>query len=377
MRSTLTIALPLLVVAGSTARAYSGPPGAPGRSRSPDAKSAKPMPRPARRATPTKTSPTPVKGRDRPSDLRGLNNAYQQDPDKYMKEHGLARTQRQKIQDKDPSFGSLHPMSQRLALTGWSAKRDRIDTLQRLADGLGRTLETSRNKPLNQTEFLALDLEATGSSSGRYNHGKKKPGTQTNGKEDFTSGWDEVTQVGYTIYKGPKPVRSGIITIRPDVAMDPAAAKITGLTNAKLKSAPRFEDKAGEILRLMQGRVVIGHDAIRRDWAWLQSNFLRLGVNLPGPRGLVLDTCDLSYTLPGTGPKGQKALNLYNLAKKLDVRQDNHHGPVDDARVSAEAFFEIMRRDARVAGGAPSTLLRAFELQQVSYDKRRGGSKSP
>jgi DNA polymerase III epsilon subunit-like protein len=256
----------------------------------------------------------------------------------------VALSKKRSRENLDPTFKGTHPMFRRLARSGWYRKGHRIRELQLLADGLRRTRGIARSKPLTQVEYLAFDLEATNVNAGRLD---KKRGR-------FHSGWDEVTQFGYSVYRGGRKVRSGTIDIRPDVPIAPEVRKLTKLDADKLRSAPRFEQAAKQILELMQGRVLIGQSAAKHDWAWLQSNFRRLGVNLPGPRGLVLDTYLLSFN---TDPGGR---GLVDLARQLDVRGRPghvHHHAGHDAELAGDVFFSMMLR-SRVR-----TLGDAFALQ--------------
>lgn len=252
-------------------------------------------------------------------------------------------SQKKQLENRDPTFRGTHPMFQRLARSGWYGRRGAIAELQGLADNLRQTRRLAPGQPLASVEILAFDLEATGNRGiGRFD-GKR-------GR--FLSGWDEVTQFGYTIYRGGRKVRSGTIDVNPTVGIDPRAQEITGLTPQTQAGAPRFERAARQILELMQGRVLVGQSAVSRDWAWLQSNFSRLGVNLPGPRGLILDTHLLSFN---RSPGGS---GLAGLARELGVRQRNHHSARYDAETAGDVFFAMMR-----ASGA-RTLGQAFELQQ-------------
>ncbi len=246
---------------------------------------------------------------------------------------------------RDASYRGAHPMFQRLARAGFyrSAK---VGELQRLADSLRTTRALAPSTPLGQVELLAFDLEASGGSKGRFDAKKGK----------LHLGWDELTQFGYTIYRGGVAVRSGTIDIRPDVAIAPVVQRITGLSPQKLANAARFEEVAAQILGLMQGRVLVGQGAIKNDWGWLQSNFARLGVDLPGPRGLILDTHVLSYhSFPqGTGLK--KLVAHYGLE-----RGKNHNAGYD-----AEAAGAVLHSMLRERGAV--TLGDAFRLQAQAQE---------
>ncbi len=97
----------------------------------------------------------------------------------------------------DPTFRGKHPMFKRLVKSGWYKKGAVIGKLQGMANQLRQTKHIKGNTPLSKVEFLAFDLEASSGRAGKYNQGN---GT-------FKSGWDEITQFGYTIYKGGKKIK--------------------------------------------------------------------------------------------------------------------------------------------------------------------------
>ena len=242
----------------------------------------------------------------------------------------------------DPTFRRQHPMFRRLVKEGWYARGGRIQELQQQANALRGTRTISAGKPLSQVEFLAFDLEATNGRSGKYQRSQGR----------FLSGYDEVTQFGYTIYRGGKKVGSGSIPIRPDVEIHPKVQQLTGLTPARLAGAGRFEDVAGKILELMKGRVLIGQSAVQKDWSWLVSNYARIGVDLPGPKKMILDTHFLSFN---HFPRGA---GLKQLTQHYRVRQTNHHDARFDAEATGDVFFSMMRQQL------VKTLGQAFVLQQ-------------
>jgi DNA polymerase III epsilon subunit-like protein len=262
---------------------------------------------------------------------------------------------------RDASFRGSHPMFQRLARAGWY-RNPKLGELQALADNLRMTRALSPSTPLSQVEILAFDLEASGGSKGRFDAKKGK----------LFLGWDEITQFGYTIYRGGAKVQSGTIDIRPDVAIEPVVQRITKLTPEKLANAARFESVASQILTLMQGRVLVGQGSFKNDWAWLQSNFARLGVDLPGPRGLMFDTHVLSFhSFPqGTG--------LKNLVARYGVdKGQNHNAGYDAAAAGAVLQAMLRERGAVTLGDAFRLQAQAQELMHKPRPQAAPGAAQP
>jgi len=272
-----------------------------------------------------------------------------------LAERQVQLSKRLRQENTDPTFRGAHPMFRRLVHEGWYSRGLEIDGIQRQADMLRKTRALSRDVPLSEVEFLALDLEMTGGgrTTGRYDRGKRR----------FFSGAKELTQIGYTIYRKGKAAESGSIFIRPDGAIDPKVQKFNGITPERLAGEPHLERVAGQLLTLMKGKVLIGQGIQRRDWVWLKSNFARLGVDLPGPRGLVLDTHLMSHNID---PKG---MGLKALAKRFGTTLDNHHDAKFDARAVGDLFFTMAKRMGI------TTLGQAQDYQTLGYQAMRAPKK--
>jgi DNA polymerase III epsilon subunit-like protein len=260
-------------------------------------------------------------------------------------------TKKQLTENPDATFRGTHPMFKRLVASGWFAS-GKIAGLQTLANDLRATRALPSTTPLSQVEILAFDLESSGGSPGRFDKARNR----------VLSGWGEVTQFGYTIYRGSAKVSSGTISIRPDGNIPFVVQRITGLTAEKLATAPRFEQVAEQILKLMQGRVLVGQSSLKNDWSWLQSNFARLGVNLPGPQSLMLDTHVLSFHRypAGTG--------LKELSQRYGVALTQQHNAGSDAAATGDVLQAMLREhNVRTLGDAFALQARGQELMHKPH----------
>lgn len=279
---------------------------------------------------------------------------YQNQP--RLLDRQVKLTKRQRKENRDPTFRGTHPMFKRLVKSGWYGKEQKISQLQQAANALKKNRKISRNKALADVEILSFDLEATSGSSGKFDKKSQR----------FLNGWDEVMQFGYTVHKGGKIIESGSIPIRPDTFIPRPVAKLTGLDHKKLAKAPRFEQVAGKILEVMKGRVLLGQSAIQKDWSWLQSNFARLGVQLPAPRGMILDTYLLSFNHFPAGAGVKRMSEHYRIKP-----QGQLHDAKTDAQVTGHLFEALMRQN-----GA-KTLGDAFKLQRKGYEIQHSPRPQP
>ncbi|MBN2798973.1 MAG: 3'-5' exonuclease [Deltaproteobacteria bacterium] len=116
--------------------------------------------------------------------------------------------------------------------------------------------------------------------------------------------------------------------------------RITGITDKMLVGAPRFEEHAAEIHRLLGTGIIVAHN-IGFDKQFLTSEFQRVGLDWPQPVAEI-DTLRLSRaSYPGIS--GHR---LSDLATRLGVRLDGAHRAGADARACGEVFLALARRAA-------------------------------
>ena len=112
---------------------------------------------------------------------------------------------------------------------------------------------------------------------------------------------------------------------------NPGATHIHGLGVEDLAGAPRFSEVLSELVRYLEGAVLVGHN-VRFDLAFLTEELGRLGLVLPdAPR---LCTRELAMRLlPGLGE-----YRLSSCCKALGVDGGHEHRALDDARAAAGVF---------------------------------------
>ncbi|WP_211289379.1 exonuclease domain-containing protein [Luteimicrobium subarcticum] len=113
-----------------------------------------------------------------------------------------------------------------------------------------------------------------------------------------------------------------------DPGCDPGRTDIHGLTRERLAGSPTFPDVAGPLTELLDGRVLVAHNA-RFDWDFLAHEAARAGVTLPVEQRL----CTLALTRRLDLPT--ENLSLAALARYWGVPQQRAHDAVDDTRVLA------------------------------------------
>lgn len=125
--------------------------------------------------------------------------------------------------------------------------------------------------------------------------------------------------------------------LQPDRRMDPGATRVNGITDADLLGQPRFADIAGALLELMDGALIVAHNA-RFDAGFLGMEFhlWRPGqAALPNPW---LCTMLLARSLFYFGGN-----SLGHIARRLNIRVGRAHRALNDVYVTAAILKQFVR----------------------------------
>ncbi len=139
---------------------------------------------------------------------------------------------------------------------------------------------------------------------------------------------------------GPDGAQTGEFSTLLDPGCDPGPVHVHGLTAERLRGAPAFEQVAERIGALLEGRVLVAHNA-QFDYDFLAHEFARARLRLPVDRRL----CTLALNRRVDPPTDD--LKLGTLAAHYGVPQLKAHDALDDTRVLAG----VLRASLRAAAG--------------------------
>ena len=122
--------------------------------------------------------------------------------------------------------------------------------------------------------------------------------------------------------------RTGEFSTLLNPGCDPGPVHIHGLTAARLRGAPTFEQIAPKVAALLQSRVMVAHNA-QFDYDFMAHEFARVRSWLPVSERL----CTLALNRQVAPPTTD--LKLGTLAGYYGVRQERAHDAVDDVRALA------------------------------------------
>jgi len=159
-------------------------------------------------------------------------------------------------------------------------------------------------------EFVALDLETTG----------------------LNPEVDQITEIGATRFTRDGGDEHFQTLVNPGRAIPPEIEELTGIRNADVQGAPRFDQVVGELATFIGRRPVVGQN-IKFDLTFLA----KAGLDLPVTS---YDTWEIASVLL---PRADH-LNLESLASELGVQQGTAHRALADAETARDVFLELLRR---------------------------------
>ena len=180
---------------------------------------------------------------------------------------------------------------------------------------------------LEDVEFLALDLEATGL--------------------DFDS--DEILSVGFTIIRNMNVIlsESKYFLVRPEQDIPEETAVVHGILDDESASGLELQEALDIILEALTGRVLLAHHTN------IECNFLNracqkvYGCDVVFP---IVDTYAMEYNslkYRGITPEN-KGLRLYQLREDYGLPRYPAHNALSDAVAAAELFLaQIAYRQGR------------------------------
>ena len=196
-------------------------------------------------------------------------------------------------------------------------------------------------RPLAETEFLAVDTETNGLGSDAC----------------------EVTEVGAVLVGGGELHERWRSLVRTERPLSRGIQRFTGISQAMIDSAPEPAAVFAELARLLERRVLVAHNA-SFDRRVLRQAFERSGLDWPDPPTLC--TVALARRL---APLARRR-GLASLAATLGVEVEEVHRALPDALTCARVFCALF---PRLCAHAP-TVGQALELTR---SRRRAGKTEP
>ena len=132
------------------------------------------------------------------------------------------------------------------------------------------------------------------------------------------------------------PVHHDIL-VNPQRPIPRDASRVHGIYDQDVRGKPIFKECANELAELMEGAVIVGHNARKFDMPLLQNEFYRCGISPPKPL-VVLDTLEAVRRLKIPRPN-----NLGAQCARHGIDLSNAHDAAADAAACLLLLWKVMR----------------------------------
>lgn len=170
-----------------------------------------------------------------------------------------------------------------------------------------------------------------------------------------------ITEVAIYRYDGQEIVDSFSSLINPEKEIQPFVVQLTGINNKMLANAPKFYEVAKRIIEIMDGAVLVAHNA-SFDYRILRNEFDRLGYDFSTQ---TLCTVELSQKLL----LDQESYSLGKLVKSLGIPITDRHRATGDALATVKLFDLLLRKDLN--NEIVQATLKTIETKNVAPNLKR------
>jgi DNA polymerase III subunit epsilon len=147
---------------------------------------------------------------------------------------------------------------------------------------------------------------------------------------------DRITEIAAVRFENGVEVARWSTLVNPGVHISSFIEQLTGISNALVANAPGFEEVAPQLLKLLDGAVLVAHN-VRFDHGFLLNEFSRTGVTL---RTQTLCTVRLSRLLyPGVKGHGLDAI-----MQRHGISTESRHRAMGDVQVMQTWLTQVTQQ---------------------------------
>ncbi len=195
--------------------------------------------------------------------------------------------------------------------------------------------------PIDELEFLAVDVETTGLSA---------------------SAGDRICEIGAVKLRGMQMVESYGTLVNPLRPISPGASAVNRITDEMVADAPPFPAVARRLAGMMRNVILLGYN-LPFDLSFLRTELRSAG--LPPPANPVIDALALArQLLPGLQRYPQD-----NVAAIVGISRAVRHRALEDAKTTA-ALFILFASMVKAHGYHTLADLQRGDLRMLLHDKR-------
>ncbi len=195
-------------------------------------------------------------------------------------------------------------------------------------DGTPIIVRAPQDLPMNEAEFVVLDIETTG----------------------FSPIGDDIIEVGAVRYKNGEIGESFQRFVKPSKPIPEEVQKLTNITPDMVENAPGPAEALREFFDFIGDAIIVAHNA-QFDYSFLRYHRMKhLGEEFINP---VLDTLILGRSIMSH----MRSHSLSALTKELQIALVDHHRADADARTAAMVMQKLLERTSGMEMVADLNLL--------------------
>ncbi|MFZ5989840.1 MAG: PolC-type DNA polymerase III [Bacillota bacterium] len=145
---------------------------------------------------------------------------------------------------------------------------------------------------------------------------------------------DRITEIGAVKIREGRVVETFSSFVNPQMPIPDFIVKLTGITDDMVENAPTIEPVLLDFLEFIKDDALVAHNA-SFDMGFIRHNARLIGKKIHNP---VIDTLELSRRM--FPELGKHKLNV--VAKHLNVKLENHHRALDDAKACGDIFIKCL-----------------------------------
>jgi DNA polymerase-3 subunit epsilon len=147
----------------------------------------------------------------------------------------------------------------------------------------------------------------------------------------------KITEISIFLFDGEKIIDEYTTLVNPETTIPPFITNLTGITDAMVRSAPKFYEIAKKVEEFTQDTIFVAHN-VNFDYNIIQSEFKSLGFNYKRKK---LCTVRLSRKII----PGLSSYSLGNICTTEGIHIADRHRAKGDAEATVELFRRLVARD--------------------------------
>lgn len=147
----------------------------------------------------------------------------------------------------------------------------------------------------------------------------------------------KITEISIFIFDGKQVIDEFTSLVNPEQNIPPFITNLTGITNAMLRSAPRFFEIAKKVNQLTENTIFVAHN-VNFDYNIIRDEFKNLGFDFKRKK---LCTVRLSRKII----PGLKSYSLGNICSTENILINGRHRAKGDAEATTELLRRLIDRD--------------------------------